>query len=92
MFVEHFSLNKDDQGTEYVTFVENLTKNRQGGITKKRQANQPKMFPTGGPRCLVQFLVLVKKYLAHRPEEKRDSGLFNHAIIEKSEVWYKKQR
>ena len=50
------------------------------------------MFPTGCPRCLVHVLVLVKKYLAHRPEEKRHSGPFHYAIIQKSDVWYKKQR
>ena len=49
------------------------------------------MFATGGPRCPVQFF---KTYLAHRPEEMRNSGPFYLAIIDKpkSEVWYKKQR
>jgi len=60
---------------------------------KKRRAIQPKMFATGGPRCPVQFF---KTYLAHRPEEMRNSGPFYLAIIDKpkSEVymWYKKQR
>ena len=91
MFVEDFSLNKDDQGTEYVTFEENPTKTRQGGLRKKRRAIQPKMFATGGPRCPVKFF---KTYLAYRPEEMRNSGPFYFAIIDKpkSEVWYKKQR
>ena len=91
MFVEDFTFNKDDQGTEYVTFEENPTKTRQGGLRKKRRAIQPKMFATGGPRCPVQFF---KTYLAHRPEEMRNSGPFYLAIIDKpkSEVWYKKQR
>ena len=35
MFVEDFNLNKDDEGTEYVTFEENPTKTRQGGLRKK---------------------------------------------------------
>jgi len=43
MFVEDFSLNKDDQGTEYVTFEENPTKTRRGGLRKKRRAIQQKM-------------------------------------------------
>ena len=49
------------------------------------------MFATGGPRCPVKFF---KTYLAHRPEEVRNSGPFYLAIIDKpkSEVWYKKQR
>ena len=41
MFVEDFSLNKDDQGTEYVTFEANPTKTRQGGLRKKRRTIQP---------------------------------------------------
>ena len=91
MFVEDFSLGKDNQGTEYVTFEENPTKTRQGRLRKKRRAIQPKMFTAGGPCCPVQFF---KTYLAHRPEEMRNSGPFYLAIIEKpkSEVWYKKQR
>ena len=47
MFVEDFSLNKDDQGTEYVTFEENPTKTRQGfkeGIkaAKLKASKQPR--------------------------------------------------
>ena len=84
MFVEDFSLNKDDQGTEYVTFEENP----QGSLRKKRRAIQPKMFATGGSRCPVQFF---KTNLANRPEEIRNSGPF-YTAIPKSEVWYKKQR
>ena len=70
MFVEDFSLSKDDQGIEYVTFEENPTKTRQGVLRKKRGAVQPKMFATGGPRCPVQFF---KTNLA---QEMRNSGPF----------------
>ena len=69
----------DDQGTEYVTFEENPTKTRQGGLRKKRRAIQPKMLATGGPHCPVQFF---KTYLAHRPEEMQNSGTFYLVIIE----------
>ena len=41
MLVKDFSLNKDDQGTEYVTFEENRRKTRQGGLRKRRRAIQP---------------------------------------------------
>ena len=41
MFIEDFSLNKDDQGTQYVTSEENPTKTRQDGPKKKRSAIQP---------------------------------------------------
>ena len=80
MFVEDFSSNKDGQGTEsYVTFEENPTKTRQGGLRKKQRTIQPKMFATGGSRYPVQFF---KAYLARRPEEMRNSGPFYLAIIE----------
>ena len=82
MFVEDFSLSKDDQGTKYVTFEENPTKTRQGSLRKKRRTIQPKRFATGGrPRCPAQFF---KTYLAHRPEEMRRNDPFYLAIIEKA--------
>ena len=91
MFVEDFSLNKDNQGTEYVACKENPAKTGQGGLKKRRRVIQPKMFATGGSRCRVQFF---KTYLAHRLEEMRNSGPFHLTIIDKakSEVWYKIQR
>ena len=56
MYVEDFSFSKDDNGDEYVTYEENPTKTRQGGLRKKRRVVQPKMFATGGPRCPVKLL------------------------------------
>ena len=91
MYVEDFSFSKDDNGVEYVTYEENPTKTRQGGLRKKRRVVQPKMFATGGPRCPVKLL---KTFLSHRPEEMKSSGPFYLAVIErpKSQVWYKRQR
>ena len=91
MFVEDFSFNKDDNGVEYVTYEENPTKTRQGGLRKKRRVVQPKMFATGGPRCPVK---LMKNFLSRRPDDMKSSGPFYLAVIErpKSQVWYKRQR
>ena len=91
MYVEDFSFSKDDNGVEYITYEENPTKTRQGGLRKKRRVVQPKMFATGGPRCPVKLL---KTFLSHRPEEMKNSGPFYLAVIErpKSQVWYKRQR
>lgn len=91
MYVEDFSFTKDDNGVEYITYEENPTKTRQGGLRKKRRVVQPKMFATGGPRCPVKLL---KTFLSHRPEEMKNSGPFYLAVIErpKSQVWYKRQR
>ena len=66
MYVGDFSFSKDDNGFEYITYEENPTKTRQGGLRKKRRVAQPKMFATGGPRCPVKLL---KTFLSHRPEE-----------------------
>ena len=49
IFVEDFSLNKDDQGTECVKFEENPIKTQQNCLRKKRRATQPNIFATGGP-------------------------------------------
>ena len=91
MVVEDFSFCVDDSGTEYVTFKENPTKTRQGGLNTKHRSILPKMFATGDPRRPVQLL---KQYLSKRPQELREKGPFYLAIIEnpKTNVWYKKQR
>lgn len=49
IFVEDFSLNKDDQGTECVKFEENPIKTQENCLRKKRRATQPNIFATGGP-------------------------------------------
>ena len=48
MYVEDFAFSTDDNGIEFVTYEENPTKARQGGLRKKRRVVQPKMFATGG--------------------------------------------
>lgn len=91
MDVEDFAFCVDDSGTEYVTFKENPTKTRQGGLNTKHRSVLPKMFATGGQRCPVELL---KQYLNRRPPELREKGPFYLALIEnpKTNVWYKKQR
>ena len=91
MAIEDFSLCRDDDGVEYVTFKENPTKTRQGGLNTKRRPVLPKMFATGGARCPVG---LFKEFLSRRPPELRETGPFYLALIErpKTAVWYKKQR
>ena len=37
MYVEYFSFSKDDNGVEYITYEENPTKTRQGGLRKKQE-------------------------------------------------------
>ena len=42
MYVEDFAFSTDDNGIEFVTYEENPTKTRQGGLRKKRRVVQPK--------------------------------------------------
>ena len=91
MYVEDFAFSTDDNGIEFVTYEENPTKTREGGLRKKRRVVQPKMFATGGQRCPVK---LFKTFLKRRPEEMRNSGPFYLALNEraKTQVWFKRQR
>ena len=91
MNVEDYNFCRVDRGIEYVTFKENPTKTRQGGLNSKRRQVLPKTFAAGGPRCPVGPL---KYFLSRRPPELRESGPLYLAVTErpKTEVWYKKQR
>ena len=61
MNVEDFTLNKDDNSNEFITFAEGPTKTRQGGLRLQQRSVLPKMFATGDSRCPV---ALFKSYLA----------------------------
>ena len=90
MKVEDFIFQRDDNGIEFITFAEGLTKTRQGGLRVKPRAVLPKMFATGMSRCPVNFM---KKYLAKRPKELKNAGPFYLAVIDnpQTEIWYKNQ-
>ena len=91
MNVEDFTLNKDDNGNQFITFTEGPTKTRQGGLRLQPRSVLPKMFATGDSRCPALF----KSYLAKRPEDLKLSGPFYLACIDnptKTDVWYKKSR
>jgi len=90
--VEDFTLNKDDSGNQFVTFAEDPTKTRQGGLRVQTRSVLPKMFATGDSRCPVAHF---KKYLSKRPENLKLAGPFYLACIgslTKTDVWYKKSR
>ena len=80
MNVEDFTLNKDDNGNEFITFAEGPTKTRQGGLRLQPRSVLPKMFATGDSRCPE---ALFKSYLAKRPEDLKLSGPFYVACINK---------
>ena len=90
MVVEDFCIEKDDDGVEFITFSEGLTKTRQGGLRVKPRLATPKMFATGDKRYPV---VLSKEYIEKGPVEMKKTGPFYLAAIDKphtSAVWYKK--
>ena len=60
-------------------------------MKKTETAVQPKMFSTGGERCLV---MLFEEMLSRRPPEMRDSGSFYLTTISKpkGQVWSSRQR
>ena len=92
MNVEDFTLNKDDNGNEFVTFAESPTKTRQGGLRVQPRSVLPKMFATGESRCPV---ALFKNNLSNRPEGLKLSGAFYLACIDNpttTDLWYKKNR
>ena len=66
MKVEYFSFGLDENNKEYVEFIEKLTKTRQFGLSAKPRSFLPKMFATGGDRCLI---TIFKEFLSHRPTE-----------------------
>ena len=71
MMVEDFSIEKDDDGVEFIPFSEGPTKTRQGGLRVKPRLATPKMFATGKKRCPV---VLFKQYLEKTPSRNEENG------------------
>ena len=75
-----------------LTFSENPTKTRTGGLTAKHRRTPQEMWATdGGPRDPVR---LFEEFLRRRPSEMRTSGPLYFAIIQRptTEVWYAKSR
>ena len=74
MKVDGFTLQRDDDGNEFLTFAEGSTKTRQGGLSVKTRLVTPKMFATGNEEmCPV---MLFKRYLEKRQSEMKESGPF----------------
>ena len=72
--VEDFTLQRDDDGDESLTFAKGPTKTRQRELNAKTRLVTPKMFATGNEeRCPV---MLVKRYLERRPSEMRKAVHF----------------
>lgn len=50
MYIEDFAFSTDDNGIEFMTYEENPTKTRQGGLRKEDFARNEESF---NPRCLL---------------------------------------
>ena len=73
MKIEDFVFKTSDEGIEYITFAEGITKTRQNGLREKSRGIIPKMFATGTDRCPV---TIFKLYLSKRPFEFKEIGPF----------------
>ena len=71
MMVEDFSIEKDDDGVEFIIFSEGPTKTRQGGLRVKHRLATPKMLATGEKRCPVALFKQYLKKRSRRNEENR---------------------
>ena len=91
MKVEDFTLQRDDNGNEFLPFAEGQTKTRQGELNTKIRLVTPKMFATGNNEERYS-VILFKRYLEKRPSKMQKSGPFSLTVIEKpvSSIWYKK--
>ena len=79
MKVEDFTVQRDDDGTEFLTFDEGLTKTRQGGLSVKNRLVTPKMFATGHEeRCPVMLFKLYLEKCPKRNENERSVLPFNN--------------
>lgn len=68
---EDFTFGSDENGKEYVEFVENPAKTRQAGLKAMPRSFLPKMFSTGDDNCPVKIF---KEFLSRRPLEMRSTG------------------
>ena len=59
------SVLRDINGCEYIEFLEDPTKTRQGGLRPNQRATNRKMSAVGGERCPAR---LFKMYLSKRPD------------------------
>ena len=91
MKVEDYTFKIDDEGNNFLTFAEGITKTRQSGLREKSRLTIPKMFenPSEPSRCP---LAIFQFYLSKHPLEYRQSGPFYLAIISNptTDIWFKK--
>ena len=87
MMIEDFTTASDDDGNEYLTFLEKRTKTRNEGLHPNLGQNNPKMFATNCPQCVVKLFKLFK---SKRPAQCREKGRFYLQVIKSppTEIWF----
>ena len=76
MRMEQFKRRKDENGNDFIEFLEDPTKCRGGGLKAKKRAREAKMFAAGGARCPLEYFDF---YVSKRPAEVRNTGRFHQA-------------
>ena len=86
--VEELKVVKSPTGeTDYVKWIEGLTKTRKGGLNKPARKIQQRVFAAGGPRCPVMLLEMT-----NIPRVEAIWTTLPHAFAEpKPSVWYSKE-
>ena len=90
MRMEDFCFAKDNNGIEFITFSEGVTKTSGQGLNAKPRLHKPKMFSTGGSRCPFEiFRLLMSRRPSHRINE---VPIYLQAMENQSGLtWYKRQ-
>ena len=90
MKIEHFIFKKDE-GKEFVTYSEGITKTRPSGLREHHRLVIPKTFQNSENinRCPVNIF---KTYLQRHPLELQETGPFYLGIIVNplTNIWFKK--
>ena len=85
---KNFIVLRDINGCQYIKFLLDSTKTRQGGPRPKQRGTITKMFAVGGERYPVR---LFKMYLSKRPDDLKNSGRSyltpKQNVLQTDEIW-----
>ena len=71
MKMEDFCFSKDNNGIEFITFSEGVTKMSGHGLNARPRLQKPKMFRTGSSQCPVEIFRL---FMSRRPSDMINKG------------------
>ena len=90
MKMEDFCFVKDNNGIEFITFSEGVTKTSGQGLNSRPHLQKAEMFSTGGSRCPVEIFHL---FMSRRFSDMINKGpVYLQAMENPSGLtWYKRQ-